>query len=758
MERTLKTLGKWSIKYRWAFIAVWLVIFGLGGYYATQVGDYLTGGGWGVPGSGSNQAYELVSEEFESRDATSLSFVISHEEYEVDSPTYREALAQLTSTLSAELEIDSVYTWLDAEEGLKDYFISDHFHTSIGFIEMNVDEGFAQKILPDIQKRLTDSLSNDFDATILGAPAFWGEMNQLSQSGLEKAHLYALPIIILVLLLVFRSVMSSLTPLLLSGFSIVASLGVLYFIAQIFELSIFVLDAALMLGIGVGIDFALIFIKRFREQLDTVRDHYQAVIETMATAGHAILFSALTIIGSMSAILIVDIAAVRSIALGVIIVVTFLMLTSLSLLPAVLAVCGEKINSLRIPFMSIKTVPTQQGRWYRLAHRVMKRPVSYFVGSVLFLTVLAWPAFELEVSTPDSRMLPEDTQVRSGMRYLEDGFGVGYSAPIQVVVSTENENLTSSEMISNLQQLEEGLQGIANVEAVHSPFSFFPEMSSEDIHYLLNENQELLTNDEWMMLNRNLSENHQVVIFDVISNNHSSSEESRAIVQEIRENFTIDEYWTVLVGGETAEGMDTSQSLNDSLPVVLVLTLTLLFIVLMITFKSLILPLKAIVMNILSLGATYGVLVAVFQWGFGSNLFGFGEFGFIQSFIPILLLGLLFSLSTDYEVFLLSRVQEEYEKGISNEESVALGLEKTAPMISGAALIMIAVFGSFAFAGVLPMQQLGFGMALAIALDATVVRLFLVPATMKLLGAWNWWLPFRRQKLKPSPAKDRFMN
>ncbi|KYG26087.1 MMPL family transporter [Alkalihalobacillus trypoxylicola] len=758
MERTLKTLGKWSIKYRWAFIAVWLVIFGLGGYYATQVGDYLTGGGWGVPGSGSNQAYELVSEEFESRDATSLSFVISHEKYEVDSPPYREALAQLTSTLSAESEIDSVYTWLDAEEGLKDYFISDHLHTSIGFIEMNVDEGFAQKILPDIQKRLTDSLSNDFDATILGAPAFWGEMNQLSQSGLEKAHLYALPIIILVLLLVFRSVMSSLTPLLLSGFSIVASLGVLYFIAQIFELSIFVLDAALMLGIGVGIDFALIFIKRFREQLDTVSNHYHAVVETMATAGHAILFSALTIIGSMSAILIVDIAAVRSIALGVIIVVTFLMLTSLTLLPAVLAVFGEKINSLRIPFMSIKNVPTQQGRWYRLAHRVMKRPILYFVGSVLFLTVLAWPAFELEVSTPDSRMLPEDTQVRSGMRYLEDGFGVGYSAPIQVVVSTENENLTSPEMISNLQRLEEGLQGIANVEAVQSLFSFFPEMSSEDIHYLLDENQELLTNDEWMMLNRNLSENHQVVIFDVISNNHSSSEESRAIVQEIRENFTIDEYWTVSVGGETAEGMDTSQSLNDSLPVVLVLTLTLLFIVLMITFKSLILPLKAIVMNILSLGATYGVLVAVFQWGFGSNLFGFGEFGFIQSFIPILLLGLLFSLSTDYEVFLLSRVQEEYEKGISNEESVALGLEKTAPMISGAALIMIAVFGSFAFAGVLPMQQLGFGMALAIALDATVVRLFLVPATMKLLGAWNWWLPFRRQKLKPSPAKDRFMN
>ncbi|GAF19088.1 transporter [Bacillus sp. JCM 19046] len=258
-----------------------------------------------------------------------------------------------------------------------------------------------------------------------------------------------------------------------------------------------------------------------------------------------------------------------------------------------------------------------------------------------------------------------------------------------------------------------------------------------------------------MMLNRNLSEAMNVVIFDVISNDYSSSEANREIVREVQDDLLSNENWTVLVGGETAEGMDTSQSLNDSLVGVLIFTLALLFVVLVLTFRSLVLPLKAIVMNVLSLGATYGVLVVVFQWGWGSEIFGFGEFGFIQSFIPILLLGLLFSLSTDYEVFLLSRVQEEFRKGVSNEESVALGLEKTAPMISGAALIMVAVFGSFAFAGVLPMQQLGFGMALAIALDATIVRMFLVPATMKLLGDWNWWLPFREGKRVENRAESR---
>lgn len=743
--------------YRWGVVGVWIVLLVFGGYYATQVSGYLTGGGWGVPGSGSNQAYELVSEEFESRDATSLTFVLSHNEYEIGSPEFTEALEQASASLSDEAEIDSVYTWLDAEDRIKDQFVSENFDTSIGFIEMNVDEGFAQKVLPDIQERLTESIQTEgFNATVLGAPAFWGEMNQLSQAGLEKAHLYALPIIIFVLLLVFRSVVSSMTPLLLSGFSIVASLGVLYFLAQGMELSIFVLDAAMMLGIGVGIDFALIFVKRFREQLEkTNGNHIKAVEETMGTAGHAILFSALTIIGSMSAILFVDIAAVRSIALGVIIVVFFLMLTSLTLLPAFLAILGTRVNALKIPFMTIRTMPNQQGKWYRLAHRVMKRPVLYFAGSVFFLLVLAWPALELEVSTPDSRMLPEDTQVRSGISDLENGFGVGYSAPIQVVVSADEGELTDAETLSNLQTLQEELEGLSNVEEVTSLLSFFPDMDTEIISSILTENQDQLTDDEWMMLNRNLGENKDVAVFDVISNDYSSSEINRAIVREIRENYSTNEHWDVFVGGETAEGMDTSQSLNDSLPGVLVFTLALLFVVLVVTFRSLVLPLKAIVMNILSLGATYGVLVAVFQWGWGSEIFGFGEFGFIQSFIPILLLGLLFSLSTDYEVFLLSRVQEEYMKGISNEESVALGLEKTAPMISGAALIMVAVFGSFAFAGVLPMQQLGFGMALAIALDATVVRLFLVPATMKLLGDWNWWLPFKRSQRKNKQAENR---
>ena len=389
----------------------------------------------------------------------------------------------------------------------------------------------------------------------------------------------------------------------------------------------------------------------------------------------------------------------------------------------------------------------------------MKRPVMYLVGTVLFLLVLAYPAIELEVSTPDSRMLPEDTQFSQGISYLQEGFGIGQASPIYVVVQAEGEEMNSEANLAFLQQLEDQIRALNNVEEVTSVLSVFPDLELDLVSSLLKDERNQLPSDANRLIDRSLSGNRDAIVIDVIPNDYSSSEENRNIVREIRETIVptaVDNRdLQIYVGGETAEGLDTAASLNGSLVPVMMFTLILIFVILVITFKSILLPLKAILMNILSLSATYGILVAVFQWGWGSSILGFGDFGFIQSFIPILLLGLLFSLSTDYEVFLLSRIQEEYEDGKSNEESVALGLEFTAPMISGAAFIMVAVFGSFAFAGVLPMQQLGLGMAVAIALDATFVRLLLVPATMKLLGDLNFWFPGKKRNIQQDKTNAR---
>lgn len=757
VSRWLDRWGSMMVKGRWFVVTGWLLLVVVfGGLYAGQLGPLLTGGGWSVPDSSSYRAYQTVADKFAARSATSLTFVAEDRHHAVGSEHFAEHLRALQDALLEEDAIASAYSWLDAPEPLKDQFVGDSGHVTFGMIEMNIDEGFAQKQLPAIQDRLADTAETlGIEVAILGAPAMWGEVNKVSQEGLNNAHLYAIPIMMIVLFLVFRSVVSSLVPLVLAAFSIAMTLGILYFFAEQAEHSVFILDAALMLGIGLGIDFALIFVSRFREELARhAGDVTTAVRKTVSTAGHAILFSGMTIMGAMSALLAVQIAAVRSMALGVIVTAFVLLLLSLSLLPAMAAILGTKINAWTIP-LGNKTA--QSGRWYRMSHRIMRRPVLYLIISVLLLGALAWPAFQLKTSTPDVRMLPEHSRVRTGVETLQASFGLGISSPIQIVLEGTDGEWLEPDKQALIASLTERLEELETVDAVTSYMTYFPGMDAASIQAALTDHRAEMDPAFALLIDRYLSTRHDAVIVDVVSHQHASSEGMKELVHDIREQVlpAVSDLapYNVYVGGQTAEGLDVSESLQNSLMMVTLFTLGLIFVILLVTFRSILLPLKAIVLNLLSLGATYGVLIIVFQWGLGKDLFGFGDFGYIQNFVPILLLGLLFSLSTDYEVFLLTRVKEEYIGGKSNEDSVAHGLEKTAPMISGAATIMVAVFASFAFAGLLPMQQLGLGMAVAIALDATIVRLVLVPATMKLLGKWNWWFPGRKLPFARSGAK-----
>lgn len=753
LNNLLAAWGKTVYKLKWAMIVVWVAIAIAAGTFSPQLAPLLTGGGWGIPNTGSYEAYRMMGEHFESRSETAMTLVIKDAVNQVGSVAYSSNLKAITDFLLTKEEVESVYTWLDAPEQSRAQFTGEGGNVSLAFVDLNIDEGFAQKVLPLIQQQLTEEAERlNMEAMLLGAPALWGEVNALSQEGLANAHLYAIPIILLVLILVFRSLVSVLTPLVLAVSSIMITMGILYFIARESELSVFIMDSTLMLGIGISIDFALIFVARFREEL-ALRDKskagtIRALSKTMHTAGHAILFSSLTIIGSMSAILFVEITAVRSMALGIIVVVFVLMLASLSLLPALLAILGYKVNALRVPFLYRKEKRT----WYTLAHRVMRRPLLYLIGAVLVLGAAAWPALNIQTSTPDVRMLPEDSPVRNGAELVQEEFGLGFASPIHVVVQAEADgNLAVPELQAFILRLTERIEQLDHVDSVTSYLSFIEGMPGDTAEELLGDGRSHLPAGAQTLINRYISRDNGTIVIDVMSDDYASSEESKHLVEQIRTDVVptvISDAagLRIAVGGETAEGIDVSSSLRNSLIEVTIFTLCLIFIVLVITFRSVLMPFKAILLNLLSLGATYGILIIVFQWGGGSDIFGFGDFGYIQNFVPILLLGLLFSLSTDYEVFLLTRIKEEYDRSGDNAESVATGLHKTAPMISGAAIIMIAVFSSFAFAGILPMQQLGLGMAVAILLDVTIVRLILVPATMKLLGSRNWWFPFRSGK------------
>lgn len=735
IEKALKRLGEIIYQFRYLLVFLWFAAIVIGAFFALKLPDLLTGGGWDSLSSGSAKVIEKLDKEFPKDGKSTLTLIYHNPNYEVNDFQYMEHFSKVLDFLEEKDYIKSIYSLKTVSDGEKSTLIGKDFHTTIAILNFNLEEGYALKETPSLQSELNELFSEEAGVKLLGSAAFWGEVSDLSIKGLEHAHLYALPIIVVILLLVFRTVASTFTPIVVGLSSILVSLGILYGLATQTELSIFVLESAAMIGLGVGIDFSLIYVMRFKEELERLKNVKEAIVKATETAGHAIFFSGITIIGSMSTLFLVDLAAVRSIALGVVVVVLILVLSSLTLLPAVLSILGSHINFGKLPSSSKRD---KESIWYRFSHAIMRRPVLYLIIGIFFCLFLAVPAKNLTMVSPDTSMLPKNSEVRQGLDILEKNFGEGFTTPIQLILESNNNQLFTEKNIQLLKEFVDELEQKDQVKEVRTVTLF--ESDTTDVLTLL-KNKENLPAEVKVQLSKYIGKNNQTIYVEIITNSKGSSDENNNLVIELQNKYA--KMWekneiVLYVGGETARSLDNNEVLANSLVPTIIVVVALIYVVLWITFKSVVIPLKAILMNLLSLAATYGLLVLIYQVGILSFL-GVEPVGYIQSFLPVLLMALLFSLSTDYEVFLLSRVQEEFNKNHDNEESVAIGLEKTAPMITGAAIIMISVFLSFSLAGVLPMQQLGIGMAIAIFLDATLIRLIIVPTTMKLLGEWNWW-------------------
>jgi len=736
-------------KLRWGIVTIWVVILIVAGIYAGQLTPLLSGGGWTVDGSDSLKTNELLSKDFTGRSGTSITLVVRDNENEVETKEYQQNLQETIDYIedNGKLDVASMYTYLNAPDDAKGSLVGDE-NTTVAFIGFNEDDGFARNELPSLQEDIKSHFKDsDLEIYLVGAASFWGEINVLSQEGLAKAELITLPLVLIILLLVFGSLVAALTPLIVAVASVVTTLGIMTFIAQQTELSIFVTNAATMLGLGVGIDYSLFMVNRFREEIAKHGDKKKALTTTMKTAGDAVFFSALTIIACMSVLFMVDLGVIQSIALGAIAIVAITLLVSLTLLPAVLYILGGNINKGKIPFLSRK----KEGKpkfWYNWSHKIMKRPVLFLVLSLIILGVMAIPSKDLKTFTPDARILPEESDSRMGYEIIQEDFGEGYTSPVYVTVESSGDNFEQVEYVEYLSNLSERLSELDHVDIINSLPVIFNNTDSDTIVQTL-KGLDQVPEELQGLVNRYLDVEKKVAIIEVIPEHAAASEETRSLVAEIKKEIkdvNTPENINTYVGGETAEGIDSNQVIGGSFTKVLIVMLIIGYFILLLTFKSVWLPLKAILMNLVSLGATYGILIFVFQYGNGSELLNFTPADYVQNFVPILLLTLLFSLSTDYEVFLISRIKEDYEKGLDNEESVATGLQATAPMISGAAVLMIAVFGAFTITSVLPIQQLGLGMAVAIAIDATIIRLILVPVSMRLLGDLNWWFPGKKIK------------
>jgi putative drug exporter of the RND superfamily len=734
-------------RFRWQLLAIWLVALAAAGLASLSLPGHLSGGGWYVPGSQSQIAASALRSGFASRGASNLVLVVRDGRDTAGSAGFTRRVGALVRDVSADprLRVSGTYGWAALSGPARNQFVGKDHHTVITLLALRIDDGTARRVLPTVQAQLTGRYTGaGLRVALVSAGSFWGEINNLSQHELTRAELIAFPLLLLILALLYRGVVATIVSSVVSVTALTFTFGVLAVLARHYELSIFVQNAATMIGLGVSVDYSLFVISRYSDELARGRDRRAALSATLRTSGEAVAFAGLIVVLAMSTLFLVDLNVIRSIALGVVVVVSFAIVASVLVLPVVLYLLGDRVLKGTLPLPGRRRAG--DGPWYRMAEQIMRRPVVFLTLSVVALLALAAPATGLRTFTPDARILPQSSPVRFGFDTMREQFGPGTASPMEVIVQSRGPLGASG--ARSVIALRDRLSRLAHVTRVDPPVRVLRAAAPQPPLTASSS----LPADARTVIGHFVSSDRRKVVLEVVTEGYASSAASRELLSRVRaEVQQLPRGLHADVGGETAEGVDANTLLSGALPRVILLMLVVLYLMLLVTFRSVLLPVKAIVMNLLSVGATYGAIVLVFQHGFGAHELGITTYGYLQNFVPMLLLAILFSLSTDYEVFLLSRIGEEYRTGIGNTASVAAGMARTAPLISGAALLMIAVFGAFAFTGIMPIQELGFGLAVAIAIDATIIRLVVVPSAMKLMGRWNWWLPGRRVR-PPAPA------
>jgi RND superfamily putative drug exporter len=541
---------------------------------------------------------------------------------------------------------------------------------------------------------------------VAGTTAVFADTSTQTKRDLAKAELIGAPLALLVLLLVFGTVVAALVPLLVGVASVILTLAILHLLSIPLGLSIFVMNIASMLGLGLGIDYSLLGVSRFREELAAGRSVRDATVTMVSTSGRAAAISGVAVVAGVAALAVIPLPVMFAIAVGGVVVVAVTVIASLTLLPATLALLGPRIERWRVRRIALTADPTAS-RWYRLAHLVMRRPGISIFGGTAILVLLALPALGATLDVPHEEVLPSDAPSAQARATLEREFGERIESPVILIVDSADPAV-----------LDEVQQQALEVEHLRRA--------------------EVVATDE--------ARGRSLVNVYGDRRMANGGEVSRAVARDVQAlDFPVD----VLVSGQGAGEIEFLEVIRSNMPDTLVLMFASTLVILTVAFRSLTLPLKAIVLDTLSILASLGCVVAVFQDGFGIELLGAEPLGYTEATIPIILFCLLFGLSMDYEVFMLSKVTELYQGGLDDREATARGVAATAPLVTGAALILIVVGIAFATTELVLVKQIGFGMAVALALDATIVRVLLLPATMRWLGPANWWLPRSLQRRVP---------
>jgi RND superfamily putative drug exporter len=704
MKLSTTSLATASAGHPWRVVGAWVAVTVL----ALVTIVLLLGGSLTTEGAPTNNPESERAEDarvaaFPADAGTADIVIVRSEEHTVDSPQFKAYVRDLVADPQI-TALGRAQTYLD---GTSTGLVSEDRHATIIPIAL-LDDDETEALVEKIEQL---DEQDAFAVSVTGEETLDHDFNLLSQEDLENGELkFGLPAALIILLLVFGAVVAGLLPLMMAIASIIVALGLATLLAQQFDLSVFLVNMLTGMGLALGIDYSLFVVSRYREERAQGRSELAAIEASGATASRAVLFSGSVFVIAMFGMLLVPNSIMRSLAVGAILVGIVSVVAALTLLPALLGLLGDRVNALRIPFVGRRSLQDSnpEGRfWGAIVRRVLQRPAVSIAVSAGLLIALALPVFRLDIGTSGVSALPDRFVSKQGFLALERDFPEATTDPVEIVVS----NASGQGVAPALDRLRARLAGDGRFGE--------PETARSEVD--------------------------DVVLVSAPVEGDPSASAAVAAVRELRTQVVPEIFAgteaEALVGGQTSEDIDYFDSVIDPAPWVIALVLLLTFVLLTVVFRSIVVAATAVGLNLLSVGAAYGLLVLVFQEGVGADLLGFQQTDTIEAWVPLFLFSVLFGLSMDYQVFLLSRIRERYDHTRDTSDAVTFGVGSTARIITGAALIIVAVFSGFARGDLVMFQQMGFGVAVALLLDATIIRSVLLPSTMKLLGDANWYLP-----------------
>ena len=699
-------IASWSARHRWWVIAASVMVIVMAMFamssLETKTLDY---NGAGEAGAGA----DLIEDRFQFNSAPTEQLLFSNPFLDVQAPAYRSTVEGLVTRLRALPEVESVTTFYDTGDTST---VSDDGHVLLAQVVIAGESDEADEKIEAVlaSVRAAGDEAPDFEISIAGVTSLEYEVDRIDKEDFGSMIMITMVLALALMLIAFRGVVAAALPLVLAVGSIFAALGVATVLSQVYPMVDFLAQVVLLMGMAVGVDYSLFIVSRYRSERKEGKQKLEAITAASNTTGRAVFYAGVTVLLSLAGLILTDNPIFVSMALGMIIVVSLALAGSLTLLPAMLAVLGDKVDALRLPIIG-RDGDNSGGIWGKIADKVLARPVILATVTFGLLIALAIPAFSLNLGfSRGSDAFNDAVEGKRALQLLEQHFSAGLAQPAYVIV--EDPDVNSAAVQGTVSSL---IKALEQDDAFMAPFNIRVNRQG-NLLFVEAPLTAGVDEDEAAEAIRHLRRDIIPVVFDGSSAN-------------------------TYVSGETAGSIDFTDKMYDTAPYVFGFVLGLAFLLLLVMFRSIVIPFKAIGLNLLSVGAAYGVLVMVFQWGWGISILGSESTGVIAPWLPLFLFAILFGLSMDYHMLLLNRIKESYDEGYSNEESVSRGIKATAGQITSAAAIMVGIFGTFALGRQIDLQQMGVGLGVAVLIDATVIRSVLLPASMKLLGDRNWYLP-----------------